>query len=215
MRRVNLPPVPMIDVRDVTAVCKTTLNRALATTGQSLTDEQYEDALGHLLAESISMADLEYDATKGISFSNYLTRYLPGRYVDWQRREFGDARNQTKRGEHVPLDDDNIDAIAEGDDFVDQIIEAASFRQDAAALSTEGAWIFENIARPIARGDSHEVVADALGISRRKVARLLEELRNELLGHALGLTCPTTDEIVETLHALDESPIDHARREQT
>jgi hypothetical protein len=220
MRRVPIKPVPLLDVRDVVGVCKTTLNRALATTGQTLSDEQYEDALGHLLAEAVSMAANEYDPTKGISFSNYLTRYLPGRLVDWNRSEFGDSRNKTRRPELVPFDTKTVDgdtsptplpaALTDSDDFVDQIIEAASFTQDVANLTTGARWILEHVALPIAHGESHEAVADTLNLSRRKVARLLEDLRNELLGDALGLDyTPTTDELLEELHALDTSPIDH------
>lgn len=214
MRRITIAPVPLHDVKDVVGVCKSLLQRA-ESRGWTPTDEQYEDALGHLLVEAVSMA-AEYDPTKGISFSTYLGRFLPGRLVDWNRKEGGDRRNITQRPEHVPfdpVDDAHTAASFSGDDFVDQIIEAASFSQDAATLTSEGAWILENVAQPIARNESHDTVAANLGISRRKVARLLEQLRDELLAVPLGLDPhSSTDEILEALHVLDESPIDHPKK---
>lgn len=224
MRRITLQPVPLYlpggtkpVVDDVVALCKAVLKPWV----DRLSDEEYEDALGHLLAESVDLVG-RYDPSKDekagetYAVAAYLRIKLPGRLIDWHRSEKGDSRNKTARPEHVALTDDAVEALIEIDEFVEQIVEAASFASDCAELSDSGLWILEHVGRPVARGESHVVIANRLGVSRRKVARLLEDLRNELLGIAVGTesVVPTTDELIEHLHSLEASNIDHGREQE-
>lgn len=230
-------PVRLHNVEDVEGFCKAVVQRALTSSGSILTEEEREDAVGHLIVEAIAMSGIRdgvyaytpgedvpkgvFDPSVGLHFRGYLGKWLPGRLVDWYRREKVDSRNKI-RPEFFPLDDAALDREVDPTDFVEQIVEAASMAEDLAALSDNARRIVDAIVRPYTEGESYDEIAERLGISRRRIARLLEGVRNEILGIALGLTDddvfdvipPTTDEIVEALHALDKSPIDHNRREQ-
>jgi RNA polymerase sigma factor (sigma-70 family) len=189
--------VPLHDVRDAVALVKSIVARS------SIPAHARDDAIGHLLVEIVDLAG-RYDPARGISFSNYASQTLPLRLVDYVRRELGDSRYAARR-EHVPLDEADLDSLADPYDYVEQITEAAAISSDLAGLSPRGRRIVEEVAVPVASGESYDSVAQRLGIRRNEVARRLEEVRNELLGQALGLgDGASTDEIVEALHTRTE-----------
>jgi len=217
------PPVPLHDVKDVEGLCKAVALKSSA----DLTPAQFEDALGDLMLAAVEMSGIRhgryvynsgncppgvFDPSIGLDFDGYLGKWLPNRLIDWRRKNLGDSRNKT-RPEFVPFEQKHDEALVDHDDFVEQITEAASILDDLSRLSPDAWETIETIVRPMAHGERPNEIADRLGVSRRALGRRLEDVRNELLGIALGIEKPTTDEIVEALHGLDESPIDHGREQ--
>lgn len=193
------PPVPIHDVRDAVALVKSIVSRS------SLPEHARDDAIGQLLVDVVDLGK-RYDPAKGISFSNYASQHLPLRLVDFTRRELGDSRYSSRR-ESVSLDEADLDTVADPADYVAQITEAASISQDLSRLSEHAQEIVRTIAVPVAAGESYDSVARKLAIRRGEVAKRLEEVRNELLGIALGIDEPElldTDAVVEALHARTE-----------
>lgn len=193
------PPVPLHDVRDAVALVKAIVSKS------NLPDNARDDAIGTLLVEIVELSE-KYDPARGISFSNYATQILPRRLIDYTRRELGDSRYRTRR-EHVSLEEADLDSLADPYDYVEQITEAASIVDDLSRLSDRGHTLVHDVALPISQGESHDTVARRLGVRRSVIPRLLEELRNELLGLSLGLDDPEfldTDAIVEALHTRTE-----------
>jgi RNA polymerase sigma factor (sigma-70 family) len=191
------------DVRDVEALCAGILRR----NGATWSEADREDALSYLIAEAWELSE-RYDTKHGISFSNYLTRRLPGRLVDWYRKRFGDSRYQN-RAELVPLDTSGAEEISDGTAFAEAVVESQAFADMRALLSPRGREILDTVAKPIADGAPLDALALDLGISRRQISRRLDDLRDEmdaLMRADLGLDeWATPDEVVEALHALDEN----------
>ena len=53
---------------------------------------------------------------------------------------------------------------------------------DWGSPSPEGVWVVRHVAAPLAAGVTRLEVAHALGVSRRQVARALDELAEEIRG---------------------------------
>jgi RNA polymerase sigma factor (sigma-70 family) len=212
--------VSVHDVEDVEGYCAAFVERHIRASGARWVEADREDAIQELVLVALRMSGVRdgvyayepgnaptgiFDPTRYRSFAAFLHAQLPLRLVDYLRREKGDARNVTRR-EFVALDEEAFERQPDPTDYVEQIVDALSAAEDLACVSERSRQILTDVVARLADGASQDAVAEALGVSRRRVDRMLEDVRNELLGRRLGLPMtdglpPTTDEVVEAIHA--------------
>ena len=110
-------PVPLHDVRDVEATCRSILDRTLREyRSHTMDQDDYDDVLATFIGVAYEWSlkhdperELEPGQTR-ISFNTYLNRYLGPRLADWFRWRYGDARYGPPP-EVVWLDDELESAI--------------------------------------------------------------------------------------------------------
>jgi len=137
----------------------------------------------------------KYDPTRSrpgtYKFESYLWDILEKRIIDWWRVNIGDMRfpelleRKTAFRSPLPLDptDENAHngdrALSAEDEYGHSMSNAVA--ELGGSLSEQGRWTLEHVARPLAEGGRIGEVAREAGLSTPAAARLLAEVREEML----------------------------------
>ncbi len=107
------------DVDDVHAFPRRVLDDKLASYGQRLTPDDYEDILQLLQEQTLRLVE-RYNPTIGMSCSKYLyQRLYDFGVVNAQRKHFGASRYGRGIQSRVQLEDEHQLTLAPADDFTD------------------------------------------------------------------------------------------------